>query len=481
MSRTEPTGLSLNTLTASATQRKWLGLNPVISGLIAGTVLLFTTGAVLLNFHLTMVSQAEEAMRQALHRAAAGASMAVSPDLHASFTSPDQENTPEYFEATQRLARLKLAMEGPDQFKFIYTCILRDNKVYFILDPTPAGDSDGDGVDDKSHIMQEYPDASPELLLALQTGRPTVPREPRTDQWGTFLSAYAPITDNNGALIGVVGVDMELSVFNKRLNAITYSSMVSGLGTLSLSILAGIAVYSYQKRLQRIMRSLVGTTEAAQAADRAKSRFLATMSHEIRTPMNGVIGMTELLRTTPLTETQRDYLDTIHTSGENLLTVINDILDFSKIEAGSMTLESTPVAVEAILRETVKLFDPQARGKGLQLVATLEAGTPAQLMTDPTRLRQILMNLVSNAVKFTTGGSVSLRGSAALLPDGKPGIRFAITDTGIGISAEQLARLFKPFSQGDSSTTRQFGGTGLGLVICERLCRAMGGRIHVDS
>jgi len=481
MFRNASTPIPLETITKSMAQRKWLGLNPVLSGILAGLVLLFTTGAVLINFHITTTRQTESTMRNSLRRAAMGATLAVDPETHATFTSREQENSPAYLNAIARLAYVKCIMEGPENFKFIYTCILRDNKVYFILDPTPSGDSDGDGVDDKAHIMQEYPEARETLIESLRTGQFRAMNEPQTDQWGTFISAYAPIIDHNGTTVAVTGVDMEFSTYMDKLTLIRKSSLFSSFGILSLSILAGVAVWSYQNRLHRTIRSLVRTTENAQAADLAKSCFLATMSHEIRTPMNGVIGMTELLRHTRLTDVQRDYVDTIHTSGENLLTVINDILDFSKIEAGSMTLENVPVDVAELMHETVKLFQPQANGKGLRLEATLKADTPAIFNTDGTRLRQILMNLISNAVKFTSHGRVSLSGAAATLPDGKPGIRFSVTDSGIGITPEQRERLFKPFSQGDSSTTRQFGGTGLGLVICDRLCRAMGGEIVVDT
>jgi len=481
MSSKDTRAIPLDTLTKSMAQRRWLGLNPVISGSIAALVLLLTTGAVLVNFHFTMSQQTESSMKNSLRRAAMGAAMAVDGNTHRLFTSPAQENTPEYLNAINRLEYVKQAMEGPEPFKYIYTCILRKDKVYFVLDPTPAGDKDQDGVEDKSHIMQEYPEASLELLTALRTGHCTMTANPQKDRWGTFLSAYAPVTDVTGATIAVVGVDMELTSYEEKLSLIQKSSLLSSLGIISLSILAGVAVWSYQNRLHRTIRSLVRTTENAQAADLAKSRFLATMSHEIRTPMNGVIGMTELLTNTRLTDLQRDYVDTIHTSGENLLSVINDILDFSKIEAGSMTLESVPVQPDELIRGIVKLFQPQAIAKGLRLEAALHPETTASFSTDATRLRQILMNLISNAIKFTSHGRVSLNGGPCPLADGTPGIRFAVTDTGIGITPEQVRRLFKPFSQGDSSATRQFGGTGLGLVICERLCRAMGGEIHVDS
>ena len=220
---------------------------------------------------------------------------------------------------------------------------------------------------------------------------------------------------------------------------------------------------------------------AAEDADRAKSQFLANMSHEIRTPMNGVLGMLDMLGFTEMDDRQREYVSIAQSSAEMLLTVINDILDFSKIEAGKVQLEDIPFDVRETTEEVTALFSAQAASKNLELSCYVQTDMPTAVRGDPTRLRQVLSNLIGNALKFTSAGEVAIRLVAAESADGSPLLRFDISDTGIGMGPETLAHLFNSFTQGDASTTRRFGGTGLGLTISRELITLMGGTIEVSS
>jgi signal transduction histidine kinase/CheY-like chemotaxis protein len=250
---------------------------------------------------------------------------------------------------------------------------------------------------------------------------------------------------------------------------------------LSGSILATLLLVLANWMTGRAMATQKRLTQAAKVAELAKSEFLAIMSHEIRTPMNGVIGMASILADTDLSEMQRECVSTIGSSGESLMIVINDVLDFSKIESGRMTLERRSFNIRDCVEGALDLFGAQIRIKGLEAVYLVASGVPSHLIGDPMRLRQILVNLIGNAIKFTAQGEIAINVECEGEKENGYDLLFSVTDTGIGISKESAEKLFKAFQQVDTSTTRRYGGTGLGLVISQRLAEFMGGTIWVES
>jgi PAS domain S-box-containing protein len=297
----------------------------------------------------------------------------------------------------------------------------------------------------------------------IATGKPILGKE-EEETWEDGRRAWAltnklPLKDRRGHIIGTMGISHDITQRK----------------------LAEIELARQAEELKRTNATLEQLAKAAEAASRAKGEFLANMSHEIRTPLNGVIGMTELALETDLTREQRDYLETVRYSAESLLSIINDILDYSKIEAGRVELEVMDFDLRECLETTLKTLALRADEKGLELLCDVQPDVPELLRGDPNRLRQVMVNLVGNAIKFTHKGEIALKVETGGSRNGRYRLHFIVSDTGVGIPEEKLESVFESFSQADTSTTREYGGTGLGLTICRRLVGLMGGRIWVES
>lgn len=410
---------------------------------------------------------------------------------HAGITLETPAEDPSYLrmiEAEKRWLHANLAVA--DIYTFRKTA---SGKVLLIVDSETDYDHNGnyDGErESRTELGEEYPETSEALMNAF-AGQASFDPVPYRDEWGFWVSALEPMWGADGKVEAVLGVDFSAQNWIRDIGLARWR-VLGFVFSAALSALLGASVLMRQRRdiargkalqasLSAAMHDAELSRQEAEAASRAKSDFLAVMSHEIRTPMNGVIGMTSLLLETPLNTEQRDYTETIRVSGEALIAIINDILDFSKIEAGQLTFESVPFRCDDFLNNTLDILAPVARGKGIALDSRnfLEADWVFQ--GDIGRLRQVLLNLTSNAIKFTESGTVTVTLNGATMPDGRVMLRCEVSDTGIGISQGARDRLFTPFNQADSSTSRKYGGTGLGLAICKRLIEGMGGTIGVTS
>ncbi len=292
--------------------------------------------------------------------------------------------------------------------------------------------------------------------------------------------AYLWVTFGNGFRYGLrfLHISAALSLFGFGVATFFNPFWWQHFGLTAGMLVALVVLPGYAAVL---LRRLQSETQRAEAANRAKSNFLANMSHEIRTPLNGIIGLSDLLSTCQLGPQEREYADAIESSGRTLLELIEGVLDISKIEAGKLSIEQVPFDLHALLGTVLQMFGPQAEAKGLRLLSQIAPETPYALVGDPGHLRQVLINLVGNAVKFTEAGSVDLRCHPIRNAPGRVLIRFQVLDTGIGIPPEAQPHIFDKFTQADQGPTRRFGGTGLGTTIAKNLVELMGGRIGFDS
>ncbi|MBI3568593.1 MAG: response regulator [Gemmatimonadetes bacterium] len=462
---------------ANPTNRLATGRRPFWIGVAYGLVVLSTTalivGSVLYSTRRVLFQDTQEYLRSTAETAAS----LIDGDRHETFKTPEQENSVEYADAVRPLQKL---LDGNPDIRFVYTGIVDGDSLRFVLDASPRGKVTASGVPEHADIGQAV--LAPPLLRQMWRDKQTVVEDtPSTTQWGPGVRANAPILAKDGRITGFVGVTLGVDRLNSRIAKIDQIVTIGALLGVLLALISGYAAYRVERSRVEAEIELKAAKAAAEASARAKGEFLANMSHEIRTPLHGVLGMSEALLASAHTEADRRSLEVINKSASSLLGILNDILDYSKLEAGRVDLVDAPFDPRALLDDVTDLFAVKAEEKGLEIAVRETIRAERWPVGDAARLKQVLLNLVGNAVKFTEQGSVRVDLETVMIGRQTIALRVNVKDTGIGIAPEVQQRLFEQFQQGEASTARRFGGTGLGLAISRQLIILMGGTLSVRS
>jgi signal transduction histidine kinase len=414
---------------------------------------------------------------------------AINGELHKSIRHPAQIDSPEYIQA---VAPLQKVLKADSKIKCVFTAVLKDDQVYFVLDPTSSGDNDHDGVDDKLYIMEPYPEASEELKKALREQKAITSHHLHFDRWGMFLTGYAPFYDHSGVFEGVVGVSISAAEYVALLSPVINATKLAAMIALGVALfvgflitLIGIRTYQHRESQAKLIADLESARDKAEESDRAKSDFLANMSHELRTPMHAILSfanfglkdVTKLPEETPekLRRYLGDHFTTIRESGTRLLGLINDLLDLSKLESGKMVMDTAiqPIqdVVQTVMTELAPLFD----NKKLKFVHHVLDQPSYYSLYDKGRVLQVMRNILSNAIKFTPEEhSIYL-----FIEEETAHYRIIVDDEGMGIPDGELEAIFDKFIQ-SSKTKSGAGGTGLGLAICREIIQLHQGNIWAE-
>jgi signal transduction histidine kinase/CheY-like chemotaxis protein len=443
------------------------------NGLVVAAITALIGGTALYGIRRVLFEDVREYLRATVETAA----LLIDGDQHLTFTRPEQESTAAYLTAARQLQAF---VTGNSSIPFAYTGIVTDDSIRFVIEARSRRKTAVTGVAENS-MRGQVTWAPPPMRAMWNDGKTVVDESQSTSPWGPSLKATAIIHTHDGKPAGFVGVTLSLDRYRgwvTRLDNVVFFGIATG---LLLSIISGFAAYRLERSRLVAEGEMLGAKAAAEASSRAKGEFLANMSHEIRTPLHGVLGMSEAMLASAHTEADRRSLEVINKSAASLLGILNDILDYSKLEAGRVELVNAPFDPRALIDDVTDLFAVKADVKGLEIVVREAIRSDRLPVGDSARMKQVVLNLVGNAVKFTESGHVIVDLETVMIGRNTVALRIRVTDTGIGIAPELQSRLFEQFEQGEANAARRFGGTGLGLAISRQLTILMGGSLTVDS